>query len=166
MLFPLHWIQLGYYNSICEVTILRKNSLCVLEKLCKLRWIVIDVVKHRINKYWKNVSIILWKIWKSHSMYWVLPASRAAYIGHNILPKKDRLSFENKTASWTFFLPSSNWLNKGLHCQEPRLIVYAVHLQTEKMKRILWQLQVNYQQPRPLFNKILPSDTTHRQNST
>jgi len=33
----------------------------------------------------------------------VVPARRAAYISHNVLPRKDRLSFENKTVSWAFF---------------------------------------------------------------
>lgn len=66
----------------------------------------------------------------------VLPASKAAYIGYKVLKlkKKEKIGYplRIKQCPGLLFSPSSKWLNKGLHCQKPRLTVYAVHLQPEK----------------------------------
>lgn len=135
------------YTELISVTAIQcmscmklcNNCLYVLEKLRKLNWVVTDVVKCRINKYWKNVSIILWKIWKLHSMYQgFCQQARQLPLATMFFQKKMGNHLRIKQCPGVFFPPSSKWLNKELHCQKPKLTVYTVHLQTEEIKRMLW----------------------------
>lgn len=98
MLFPVYWLNLSYFNLNVWIYHPKNDSLCVWEKLSKLSWRVIDVVKYRINKYSKNVNITPQKMWKPLSMRQEFRQQlRLLILATMFFQKKDRLSFENKT---------------------------------------------------------------------